>query len=143
MKHLYSLLIFMVFFISCKTEKEIDVSSLEEQKYLAPVKEQIEAYNARNLERFINCYSEDIIIEDAQCKIMMQGHDQMRDLYGKLFSESPNLNAKILSRFQVGEYVFDKEHATGINLEGYPPEVFSAAIYHVKNEKIVHVRLIM
>lgn len=143
MKHLYSLLIFMVFFISCKTEKEVEIASIEEQKYLVPVKEQIEAYNARDLERFINCYSEDVVIEDAKCNIMMQGHDQMRDLYGKLFSESPNLNAKILSRFQVGEYVFDKEHVTGFILEGYPPEMFSAAVYHIRNEKIVHVRLIM
>ena len=119
------------------------MSNVEEQKYLVPVKEQIEAYNARDLERFINCYSEDIVIEDAQCNVMMQGHDQMRDVYGKLFSASTDLNCKILSRFQVGEYVLDKEHVTGCVLEGYPPEIKAAAIYHVQNEKIIHVRLVM
>ena len=143
MKHLSCLIIFIVFFMACETEKESEIASVKAQKYVTPVKEQIEAYNARDLERFINCYSEDIVIEDAQCNIMMQGHDQMRDVYGKLFSASPNLNCKILSRFHVGEYVFDKEHVTGFILEGYPSEIKGAAIYHVRNEKIVHVRLFM
>jgi hypothetical protein len=67
----------------------------------------------------------------------------MRALYGKLFSASPNLKAKIVSRFQVGDYVFDKEHVTGFILEGYPTEISSVAIYHIRNKKIDHAHLFM
>lgn len=129
--------------LACGTENKSDTVSAEEQKYLAPVNEQIEAYNARDLERFINCYSEDIVIENAQCNVMMQGHAQMREMYGKPFSASTYLKFTILSRFQVGDYVFDKEHITGCALEGYPPEMKAAAIYHVKKGKIIHVHLVM
>ncbi len=42
------------------------------------VEEQLVAYNARDLERFIATYSPEVVIEDGVGNVLMKGHDQMR-----------------------------------------------------------------
>ena len=143
LKHLFFFTIIMILIGGCEPKKESEVDSENENKYLALVQEQVDAYNAHDLERFIACYSEDVVIEDAQGDTMMKGQDQMRKLYEELFSANPNIHCEIISRFKVGEYVIDEEHITGFDMEGYPTKVRGAAIYNIVNGKIVHVRLIM
>ncbi|MGE5674164.1 MAG: nuclear transport factor 2 family protein [Mycobacterium leprae] len=103
-----------------------------------PVPAQLEAYNARDLERFIACYSPDVIIEDGAGNRLMQGHDEMRARYGPMFAQYPELHCRLASRIRIGEYVVDEERITGRR----PEEEHAVAIYRVSGEKIVHVRFL-
>lgn len=113
-----------------------------EEDSMDPVQEQVDAYNARDVERFVAAYDPDVVIEDGAGNVMLRGYDAMRAYYGPPFAQSPNLHVRIANRLRVGEYVIDEEYVTGINVPGFPPEVHGAAIYRVAGDKIVHVRLI-
>lgn len=104
---------------------------------------QLDAYNARDLERFLDCYAQDAVIEDGAGNVMMRGRDAMRTLYGQVFSQSPELHCEIRQRIQVGQYIIDEEAITGFHLDGFPTEVHGAAAYRVVDGRIVHVRLMM
>ncbi|MBN2526840.1 MAG: hypothetical protein JXR76_10645 [Deltaproteobacteria bacterium] len=54
---------------------------------------------------------------------------------------SVNENCDIENRIEVGLYVIDEEHVTGINMEGFPQEVHAAAVYRVEDNLITHMRL--
>ena len=107
-----------------------------------PVDEQVEAYNNKDLDRFMSCYHPNVVIEDGEGNILMRGHDSMRSRYNALFDENPDLQARIVNRIRVGDYVVDEEEVTGFSAEGSPERVHAVAIYRAQNDKIVHVRLL-
>jgi hypothetical protein len=106
------------------------------------VQGQVEAFNARDLERYVSYYSADAVLEDGNGQVMAQGHDAIRALYGQLFSQSPALHADIPQRIQVGSYVIDEEQISGFIFEGFPSEMHSAVIYRVEDETIAHARIL-
>ena len=103
---------------------------------------QVDAFNNRNLDKFVSYYVPDIVILDGQGKTMMKGHDGMRAFYGKLFEQSPKLHVEIKTRIIVEHHVIDEEQVSGINLEGFPSELHSAAIYRIADGKIVHAQFL-
>jgi len=105
------------------------------------VEEQLLAYNARDIERFIATYSPNIVIEDGEGNLIMKGHDQMREKYGALFRENPELNCRIVKRIRFGKYVVDEEEATGI--QGSSTPIHAVAIYRIEEDRIAHVRMLM
>ena len=108
------------------------------------VEAQLIAYNARNVEAFLACYTPDCIIEDGAGKRLMAGHDEMRPRYHALFDGSPHLNCVIVNRTRIGSYVLDEESISG-RLPGTQPEVRRAmAIYRVNGSSglIEHVRFL-
>jgi hypothetical protein len=107
------------------------------------VQGQVDAFNARDLERFLSFYDPDAIIEDGQNNSMARGHEAMRAMYAPLFAQSPDLHVEIPQRIRVGAYVIDEEALTGFILTGFPSEVHAAAVYRVEGTAIVHVRLLM
>ncbi|MCL2354123.1 MAG: nuclear transport factor 2 family protein [Defluviitaleaceae bacterium] len=80
---------------------------------LKPVEAQLEAYNARNIDVFIQNFSEDCICMDSEGNITMQGREAMQERYGQMFASSPSLHCNIVSRTVVGNFVFDEERVTG------------------------------
>ena len=78
-----------------------------------PVDEHVRAYNERDLERFVGCFSSGCVIEDAREGLLAHGHDDLRKHFGYVFAESPELHCEILHRARVGEYVVDEERITG------------------------------
>jgi hypothetical protein len=104
----------------------------------SPVDEQVFAYNARDLERFVACYAEDVVIENGAGEVLMRGADGMREGYGPYFAENPELHAEIVHRIELGDYVVDEERITGAG----PEPVHAVAIYHLAEGRIDHVRLI-
>jgi hypothetical protein len=107
-----------------------------------PVAEQLDAYNAGDIDRFLACYTADVRVEDGEGNLIMQGHDSMREQYAALFESSPELHARVLSRILVGNYVIDEEDTSGVTAEGLPDRVHAVAIYRVEEGKIVHVRFL-
>lgn len=94
---------------------------------VAVVEEQLEAYNARDLERFAATYSEDIRIwRMPAAEPSIVGQAQLREVYAKRFS-SAGLHAEIVNRIAVGDKVIDHERVVGI--EAGPIE--AVAIYQV------------
>ena len=53
-----------------------------------PVQEQLDAFNARDLERFLACYAADTIIANGAGDTLMAGEAQLREMYGTLFGNS-------------------------------------------------------
>ncbi len=104
------------------------------------VEEQVQAYNARDIERFLATYSPEVVNEDGQGNVRYKGHDQMRAIFGAMFAISPDLHARILTRIRIGLYVVDEEEVTGIR--GSPEVIRAVAIYRVEGDKIVHVRML-
>jgi uncharacterized protein (TIGR02246 family) len=104
---------------------------------------QVEAYNARDLERFLACYAPDVVVEDGTGQVLMRGHEAMRGMYGQLFAASPELHCDIRQRIRVGAYVVDEEAVTGFHLDGFPTELNAAAVYRVEDGRIAHVRLLI
>jgi hypothetical protein len=91
------------------------------------VQEQLEAYNARDLERFAATYADDIrIYRLPAAEPAITGQAQLRETYAKRFS-APGLHATILSRIVMGDKVVDHERVVGI--KDVPIE--AVAVYEV------------
>jgi hypothetical protein len=103
---------------------------------------QVSAYRDRDLERFLACYSPSAVIKDLAGSVVMGGLDVMREQYGQLFRDSPELTVDIPQRIVIGDYVIDEEPVTGFNLPGYPAELHAVVAYQVTAGKISGVTFI-
>lgn len=65
------------------------------------VQAQVDAFNDRDLERFLTFYVSDALIVDGMGNQMMKGREGIRTFYGKLFEQSPKLHVKIRTRIVV------------------------------------------
>ena len=109
-----------------------------------PVEAQLAAYNARDVEAFLACYTTECVIEDGAGARLMQGHGEMRSRYQTLFDSSPNLHCTIVHRTRIGEYLLDEESISG-RMPGVAPELRRAVvIYHLDRASglIDHVRFL-
>ena len=98
---------------------------------------QLEAYNSRDIDKFIATYSEDIEIYDAKGKMTMKGHQQLREGYEGFFKNTPNLHCHIENRIVINNKVIDKERVTANERI-----IEAVAIYEVANGKIVKVTFV-
>jgi len=88
--------------------------------------EQLDAYNARNIGRFLIAYSEDVQVFNFPNELSIEGRDEMRRRYAPYFNNTPDLHVTVTKRMVQGEYVIDEEEGTANGTK------FSAvAIYHV------------
>ena len=91
------------------------------------VQRQLEAYNARDLDRFIATYSDQVrIFRMPSVEPAISGKSQLAEAYGKRFS-SPSLHAEVLARIVLGNKVIDHERVRGI--KEVPVE--AVAVYEV------------
>ena len=98
------------------------------------VQEQLDAYNARDIDGFLNTYSEDVQLFNFPKEKRSQGQAEMRNSYARLFETTPDLHCEIKNRMVIGNKVIDEEFITANG------KSFSAvAIYEVENDKIAKV----
>jgi uncharacterized protein (TIGR02246 family) len=102
---------------------------------------QLDAYFARDLDRFVACYAPDVVITNAAAELVAEGHDGVRQMYGGLFENSPQLTGRIANRIVLGNFVADHEEIEGFNLPGMPTSIQAIAVYQVTDEKITRVAL--
>ena len=96
------------------------------------VQEQLEAYNARDLDRFVATYSDQVrIYRLPATEPAVSGKAQLTEVYRKRFS-SPSLHADILARIVLGNKVIDHERVRGI--KEVPVE--AVAVYEVESDLI-------
>lgn len=102
----------------------------------------VEAFNARDLDRFVGCFSTDArydaLQSDGTVQILAPDRAALRAIYGPLFAQSPDLHVDIIQRMHVGSWVIDEEEISGCVFEGFPSAFHTATIYRLEGDAIVH-----
>lgn len=95
---------------------------------------QLEAYNARDIDSFIDLWAHDSRYYLFPDELLAVGLDQIRQRHIERFKE-PDLHGKLLSRIVVGNMVVDHERVTRNFPEG-KGEVEVLCIYEVSDALI-------
>jgi len=127
---LTTLLIALV--ISAQAQTNSDTETAEKI-----VNEQLDAYNARDIDKFVATYSEDIEIYNSKGVMTMKGHAQLRERYNNLFKNTPNLHCRIVNRIKINNKIIDNENVTMNDRL-----VEAVAIYEVVDGKIKKVTFV-
>ncbi|MGB6150450.1 MAG: nuclear transport factor 2 family protein [Pricia sp.] len=105
-----------------------------EQSAEAIVQNQLNAYNNRDIDDFLNTYSENVQVFNFPNELRYKGRTKMREQYADFFENTPDLHCEIKNRIIIGNKVIDEEYITANGT------YFSAvAIYEVENGKIAKV----
>jgi hypothetical protein len=97
------------------------------------IERQFRAYDERDVEEFVACYSEAVVVEDAAGDIRMSSREEMRDNYARLFGRYSEQRAETVTRIRVGRYVVDEECVSG-RPEG---ELHAVAIYRLDDQGLI------
>jgi len=98
---------------------------------------QLNAYNLRNIDAFLEPYSDDVEVYKYPDQLLFEGKETMREQYGKMFDSTPNLHCELVGRITQGNIVIDQERVQ------FGDKIMEAiAIYHVENNKIKKVYFI-
>ena len=100
-----------------------------------PVRKQLEAYNARDIDAFMKWWADDCSYFAFPSQLLAQGAAAIRQRHLDRFQE-PNLFGRLINRACVGNLVVDQEIVTRTFLEG-PGQVDVIAIYEVQDGKIM------
>ena len=103
-----------------------------------PVEGQLEAYNARDADRFATFFAEDVVVEDAAGKRLMTGRAELHAWYRTMFAENPALHCRVVARMRAGRFVVDEERITGRG----PDELHVIVVYTLRDDLIAAVRLL-
>lgn len=97
------------------------------------VQQQVNGYNARNIDAFLEPYAEDVEIYSFPNTLLSKGKESMRKTYEALFKKVPDLHCEIKQRIINRNTVIDKESVSGIK----PGQKIEAtAIYEIRDHKI-------
>jgi putative hydrolase of HD superfamily len=99
-----------------------------------PVQQQLDAYNARDIERFMQCWADDCSYYAFPSGLLAQGTAQIRERHIERFKE-PDLHGHLVNRMVVGNMVIDQEVVTRNFSEGIG-EIDVIAMYEVEKDKI-------
>lgn len=97
---------------------------------------QLDAYNVQDLERFLACYAEDVVVADFNGAVSSSGIASLRKRYAEMFAANPKNHARLVNRIAVGNTVIDHEDVRR-SPDSAPFQV--AAIYTIKDAKITRV----
>lgn len=98
-----------------------------------PVQRQLDAYNARNLPRFLAEYADDVVVyRPPATEPAIVGKEALGAHYATKRFNLPELHARLLNRIVSGNIVVDQEEVTGV-----PGGVLGAvAVYKVEDGRI-------
>jgi hypothetical protein len=104
---------------------------------------QLGAFRARDVEKFLSHYADDASVVMFDGTAMFPSKQVMREAYGKLFADSPDLQVTVASRVAAGDYLVDEEHLTGFHFEGMPTEMVALTVYRVVDGKIARLMILL
>ena len=99
-----------------------------------PVQQQLHAYNARDIDAFMQWWADDCEYYEFPSRLLAHGAPQVRERHVTRFKE-PNLFGQLIHRAVVGNIVVDQERVTRTFPEG-PGEIDVLAIYEITHGKI-------
>jgi imidazolonepropionase-like amidohydrolase len=117
----------------------IQPDTLVKETPLALVQRQLNAYNLRNIDAFLEPYADDTELYIFPDKLVGKGKEYMRKYYSEFFKHVPALHCETKERIIQGNVIIDHEHVTGVS-KNHPDAV---AIYHIENNKIKKVYFIL
>jgi imidazolonepropionase-like amidohydrolase len=95
------------------------------------VQRQLNGYNFRNIEAFLEPYADDVEVYNFPDRLQYTGKEAMRKIYTQMFENTPNLHCELVNRIVQGNTVIDQERVQFGN------RVLEAiAIFHIENGKI-------
>lgn len=100
------------------------------------VQQQLDGYNALNIEAFMEPYSDSMELYTFPNTLNVKGKDKIKEGYISFFEAAPNLHCEVLNRIVNGNIVIDKERVSGLP-DGKTIEAL--AIYEIENGKIQRV----
>jgi imidazolonepropionase-like amidohydrolase len=112
----------------------IKPSSLNNNTAEQLVQQQLNAYNAHNLDAFLEPYADDVELYDFPGKLLSKGKEQMRKDY-VFITQTPKLYCRLQNRLVQGNMVIDHEE---VWFGGAKP-VYAVAMYIIENGKIAKV----
>jgi hypothetical protein len=98
-----------------------------------PVQKQLDAYNARDIDAFMEWWSDDCEYYEFPARLLASGAAQIRERHVTRFKEA-NLFGKLIRRSVVDNLVVDQEVVTRTFADGIG-EVDVLAIYQIENGK--------
>lgn len=99
---------------------------------------QLNAYNARDIEAFLEPYAEDVKIYQFPNQLSMEGKEAMRKSYSGMFERITNLHCELVNRIVQGNTVIDHESVIGFGEDRFE----AVAVYKIKEGKIAEVYFI-
>jgi hypothetical protein len=100
-----------------------------------PVRGQLEAYNARDIDAFMPHWADDCEYYEFPSRLVARGAHEIRERHAARFRE-PDLFGALVKRISVANIVVDQEIVTR-NFPDGPVQVDVLAIYEVEHGKIV------
>lgn len=97
------------------------------------VERQLEGYNRRDIELFLEPYSDSVKVYTFPDVLKYTGKEKMREIYASMFKQLSGLHCDIVKRIVYGSTVIDHEKVTGL------PDNFelnAAVIYTIEAGKI-------
>ena len=115
----------------------IDPDTLLQDTPIALAQRQLNGYNFRNIEAFLEPYAEDVEVFVLPDKLLFKGKEEMRKAYSTRFDNTPDLHFELMNRIVQGNMVIDKER---IQEGGKKRE--AVAMFQVEGNKIKKVYFI-
>ena len=101
---------------------------------------QLKGYNERNIELFLQAYSDSVKVYNFPNKFLYKGKETMRQNYAGMFTNLTDLHCTIKSRVVIGNTVLYEEQVV---IRKGQPELHAVAIYKVAHNKIQEVYFIV
>jgi len=133
---------FLIFLVSsCADDERKVVYDLgvipQDSSVIIPVKKQLLAYNARNIEHFAPNFSDSVkLFRIGSNEAFCIGIDDLYSKYSEFFDNKQDLNCLLTNRLVCGNFVIDEELVTGLEPGR---EVRAVAIYEIKDSLIQNV----
>lgn len=108
--------------------------SIEDHDVTFPVRMQLDAYNAKDIEGFMQWWADDCQYYAFPSTLLASGADEIRERHLARFAE-PDLFGRLIARMTVGNMVVDHETVTRNFPEGRG-EVDVICIYEIESGKI-------
>ncbi|MEY2901318.1 MAG: hypothetical protein RLY89_424 [Bacteroidota bacterium] len=123
---------------SLNLSQDFVTDTLVKDSPLDLVERQLKAYNARNVDAFLEPYADDVELYEFPDKLISKGKDAMRKDYEGMFKNIPSLHCDIVGRIIQRNIVIDKESISGMGKNKFE----ATAIYHIEKNKIKKVYFI-
>lgn len=84
------------------------------------VQRQVDAYNARDLARFVGNYSESVTVVRMPALVpAIKGKTQLAEFYATQRFNLPDLHAEIVNRIVLGNTIIDHERISGVRKDAF------------------------
>lgn len=122
---------------SADTNDSTTETSTDSRAIEAIVQKNLDAYNARDIDAFMDDYADDVKLYAYPNTLQTEGKTAMRNSYKDWFQRTPDLRAFVKKRIVIGNKVIDEEQVTANG-----KIIEAVAIYEVENGKIIKVTFI-